>query len=142
MRLLRLDYGDLLRPEFCTLPSRGWGQCSNWTADSLVVFGPKSIEDRSVFDNSPYILPPGRTTPDGWDCDGFFLPVDRSVRLWGKRFTGALALKFWDFRRFTVWTGEHESYRCSWPNGVFEPSQINWAIPNFSYRDILKRTDR
>jgi len=26
-------------------------------------------------------------------------------------------------------------------NGVFEPSQINWAIPDFSYQDILGRAE-
>lgn len=25
-----------------------------------------------------------------------------------------------------------DTYRCPWNNGIFEPSQINWAIPNFS----------
>jgi hypothetical protein len=33
-------------------------------------------------------------------------------------------------------------YECSWNNGVFELSQINWAIPNFTYEDICERVGR
>jgi hypothetical protein len=50
-----------------------------------------------------------------------------------------LAIKFWNFRYFWVESLDANVYRCSWDNGVFEPSQINWAIPNFSYQDILGR---
>ncbi|MGD1096663.1 MAG: hypothetical protein ABSB35_32295 [Bryobacteraceae bacterium] len=139
MTLLELDYGDLLRPEFRILPSRGWGQCTNLTKECLMVFGPKHKNDCSIFDTSPYVLPPGLTTPDRWDCDGFFLPADRHLRWWRASRHGPLALKFWNFRRFSVWDAGEAIYRCSWPNGVFEPSQINWAIPNFAYRDILIR---
>ena len=82
MVLFKLNYGDLLRPELRILPSRGWGQCNNLTAEYLVVYGPKHRDDRSIFDTSPYVLPPSATTPDNWDCDGFLLPSDRTIRRW------------------------------------------------------------
>ncbi len=139
MALFPLDYGDLLRPPYTILSSRGWGQCTNLTDEYLVVYGPKHVEERSIFDTSPYLLPPGRTTPDGWDCDGFFVPSDRAVPRWRGERRGPLALKFWNRRRFSVWKAGEGGYRCSWANGVFEPSQINWAIPNLSYGDIASR---
>src|ERR1022692_3180359 len=81
MVLFELDYGDLIRPDFRILPSKGWGQCTNNTAELLIVYGQKHPCEHSIFDNSPYILAPGTTTPDHWDCDGFFLPSDRKLRL-------------------------------------------------------------
>lgn len=139
MALLALDYGDLIRPPFRILSSRGWGQCTNNTKDLLIVYGPKHQHDHSIFDTSPYILEPGSTTPYKWDCDGFFLPNDRNLRFWRSERAGPLAIKFWNFRRFAVSSTNLETYQCFWPNGVFAPSQINWAIPNFSYEDIVGR---
>jgi hypothetical protein len=47
-----------------------------------------------------------------------------------------LAIKFWNFRRFKVKRIADAVYNASWHNGLFLPSQINWAIPNFSYGQI------
>jgi hypothetical protein len=134
--LLELDYGDLIRPTFRIVPDRGWGECTNATNEYLIVYGPKHARDRSSCDTSPYILPPGSITPNRWDCDGFFLPSDRTIRLWRRELLGPLAVKFWDFRHFEVKRLGERVYKASWHNGVFQPSQINWAIPNFSYKQI------
>jgi hypothetical protein len=139
MRLFCLDYGDLIRPPFRILHGRAWGQCTNQTEEYLIVYGPKHEQERSIFDTSPYVLPPGATTPDSWDCEGFLLPSDRMLQGWRERKRGPLAIKFWNFRHFYVKGLDDSTYRCSWNNGVFEPSQINWVIPNFSYQDILRR---
>jgi hypothetical protein len=139
MVLFELDYGDLIRPDFRILPSKGWGQCTNNTGELLIVYGQKHPCEYSIFDNSPYILAPGTTTPDHWDCDGFFLPSDRKLRLPRGTRTGPLAIKFWNFRHFPVLSANPETYKCSWANGIYAPSQINWAIPNFSYATILNR---
>jgi len=139
MALFQLDYGDLLRPPYRILPSRGWGQCTNLTDEYVIVYGPKHVAERSIFDTSPYVLPPGRITPDRWDCDGFFVPSDRWLERWRHRRSGPRAVKFWNFRLFSVWKTGKSDYRCSWANGVFEPSQINWAVPNLSYSHILAR---
>jgi hypothetical protein len=139
MALFDLDYGDLIRPEFRILPSRGWAQCTNLTAEVLIVYGPKGQDERSIFDSSPYVLEPQHTTPNGWDCKGFFLPADRVIRYRRRTRTGPAAIKYWNHRRFSVSQVEADAYRCPWNNGIFEPSQINWAIPNFTYQDILGR---
>jgi len=139
MVVFDLDYGDLIRPSFHLLPNRGWGQCTNLTDEYLIVFGPKHENERSIFDTSPYVLPTGRTTPDGWDCDGFFLPADRTLQKRRGPCRGPRAVKFWNYRRFRVSKLDQDTYQSSWDNGVFEPSQINWAIPDFTYQDILAR---
>jgi hypothetical protein len=72
MLLFDLDYGDLTRPPFRILRGRGWGQCTNQTEEYLIVYGAKYERERSIFDTSPYVLPPGATTPDAWDCEGSF----------------------------------------------------------------------
>src|ERR1700722_5046513 len=123
MALFPIDYGELLRPPYRILTSRGWGQCINLTDEFLIVYGPKHAEENSIFETSPYVLPPGRTTPDGWDCDGFFVPSDRSFRRARRSRSGPLAVKFWNFRRFAVRReGNSATYRSSWANGIFEPS--------------------
>lgn len=139
MKLFDLDYGDLIRPDFRILTNRGWGQCTNATSEYLIVYGPKHPKERSIFDTSPYVLPPGTTTPYHWDCDGFLLPADRMLPRWRGPRKGPLAVKFWDYRRFSVRNAAEAAYICPWDNGLFEPSQINWAIPNFTYSDILSR---
>jgi hypothetical protein len=142
MALFELDYGDLIRPTYRILRGRGWGQCTNNTREALVVYGPKHESERSIFDTSPYILLPGTTTPDRWDCEGFFLPADRVIRLWRRARSGPLAVKFWNYRRFSVNNVDAITYSCPWHNGVFEPSQINWAIPNFNYEKVRTRAER
>jgi hypothetical protein len=139
MGLFPLDYGDLIRPPFRILRGRGWGQCTNHTGEYLIVYGPKRDQERSIFDTSPYVLPPGTTTPDRWDCEGFFLPSDRVLLRWRNSRSGPLAVKFWNYRHFCVRGLGAETYRCPWNNGIFEPSQINWAIPDFSYEDVVDR---
>jgi hypothetical protein len=99
------------------------------------VYGPKHVNDRSIFDNSPYVLPPGSTTPDRRDCDGFFVPSDRTFARWLRSQAGPLAVKFWDYRRFTV-RRAGDAYSARWHDGVLQPSQVNWAIPNLSLAEI------
>lgn len=139
MILFDLDYGDLIRPPFEILEKSGWSQCTNGTGEYLIVYGPKAKSERSIFDTSPYVLPPGAATPDDWDCKGFLVPSDRTLKRWCRRTRGPLAAKFWNYRRFSVWSHAPATYCCSWDNGVFQSSQINWAIPNFSYEQILSR---
>lgn len=139
MLLFKLDYGDLIRPPFEILRGRGWGQCTNQTDEYLVVYGPKHQSERSIFDTSPYVLPPGKTTPDSWDCEGFLLPADRVLPRWRKLRRGPLAVKFWNYRHFRVKRADAITYTCPWSNGIFEPSQVNWAIPNLPYEQILSR---
>ncbi|HYX35791.1 MAG TPA: hypothetical protein VE954_22055 [Oligoflexus sp.] len=56
-----------------------YGDCHNNSGRWAGVYGP-NISGRS-YDNDLYMVPPGYKTPDGWDCDGFFIPADVSVRM-------------------------------------------------------------
>jgi len=141
MKLFNLDYGDLIRPTFRIVTGKGWAQCTNQTNEFLVVYGPKHGGEQSIFDTSPYVLPPGATTPDRWDCKGYLLPSDRLVRSRWRRRRGPLAIKFWNGRRFWVRSLKADTYENPWHNGAFEPSQIKWAIPNFTYDQIKGRID-
>lgn len=50
-----------------------WGQCSNQTGKTIGIFGPPSSESKTG-DNNLYFLADGETTPEGWDCQGLYLP--------------------------------------------------------------------
>ena len=140
MVLLQLDYGDLTRPSFTLRRERWWSQATNHTPEILIVYGPKHETDRSVFDTSPYVLKPGCTTPDAWDCKGFFVPADRRIQPpWGRSRPGPVAAKYWDFRSFSVQLHGETTYACPWTNGIYQPSQINWALPNLLYDEIVVR---
>jgi hypothetical protein len=55
-----------------------WGQCSNKTGNTIGIFGPAS-EESETDDNSLYFLADGETTPEGWDCQGIYLPSGINV---------------------------------------------------------------
>jgi hypothetical protein len=55
-----------------------WGQCSNETGNTIGILGPVSEESKSD-DNSLYFLADGETTPEGWDCQGIYLPSGINV---------------------------------------------------------------
>lgn len=55
-----------------------WGQCTNQTGNTIGIFGPAS-EESETGDNSLYFLANGETTPEGWDCQGIYLPSGINV---------------------------------------------------------------
>jgi hypothetical protein len=142
MILVEFDYGDFLRAKFTINPEWGWGQGLNATSEMLIVYGPKHPKDRSIFDTSPYFLPPDCQTPRGWDCNGFFVPSDRLAVQKRSTITGPLAIKYWDFRKFTVTVAGSNGYLCPYNNGAFPPSAINWPIPNVPYAALVRRYER
>ncbi|MEP0871288.1 hypothetical protein NDA01_15875 [Trichocoleus desertorum AS-A10] len=52
-----------------------WGQCRNETGQTLAIYGPAGEESKSG-SNALYFLADGETTPEGWDCNGVYLPND------------------------------------------------------------------
>ncbi len=56
-----------------------WGQCSNQTGNTIGIFGPASEESKTGDDNNLYFLADGETTPEGWDCQGIYLPSGINV---------------------------------------------------------------
>ncbi len=51
-----------------------WGQCRNETGKTLAIYGPQGENSQSAVDNELYFLADGQSTPDGWDCNGIYLP--------------------------------------------------------------------
>lgn len=58
-------------------PKPTYGKCINRTSENLAVYGSKHPNDESTFEVSLYLLRDQQATPEGWDCDGFYLPNDR-----------------------------------------------------------------
>lgn len=105
----------------------GWGQCTNFTDEILLVYGPQI--PGSIYDNSLYCLPPGWTTPNDWDCDGFFIPDDRIANQAFSKLYGPLAIKYIDGIHFAVTKSAPNEYRCFGNQGAFRPGEVNWQIP-------------
>ncbi len=109
----------------------GWGQCTNSTDEILLVYGPHTPGSR--YDNTLFCLPPGWTTPDNWDCDGFFVPNDRIANQAFSKLAGPLAIKYYDTRNFEVIKSAPNEYECYFNNGAYSPGTINWQIPDIDY---------
>jgi hypothetical protein len=110
----------------------GYGQLSNKTGESLLVYGPK-ID--GTFDNSLYHLPTGSKTPDDWDCDGLFVPSDRYADQATSTDQGPLAIKYINFRTPVI-ERLGANYECSMNNGAYKAGEINWEIPNAGYSSL------
>lgn len=50
-----------------------WGQCRNATGKTLAIYGPTAEKSSK---DTLYFLADGQTTPNGWDCNGIYLPND------------------------------------------------------------------
>lgn len=55
------------------------GDCFNNSGRWAGIYGP-NISGRP-YDNDLYMVPPSYKSPDGWDCDGFFVPSDVTVQM-------------------------------------------------------------
>jgi hypothetical protein len=113
------------------------GRCLNKTGEALGVYGPKAPSDLSGKDNTLYKLPSGRATPDGFDCDGIFVPNDRIAdQRVGQDVPGPVAVKYVDVTPpFTIFKNGNK-YECPPNQGVFKPGEINWNIPNQSHAGV------
>jgi hypothetical protein len=107
----------------------GWGELTNATGETLLVYGPKAPGE--VWDNSLYCLPTGYTTPLNWDCDGFYLPNDRIAnQLVMSNVAGPAAVKYYDFRSPVITMTIPGQYDCGGNNGIYTVGTIHWFIPN------------
>lgn len=140
---LVLNYGDFA--PVTEEQALSAGRCTNQSGENIAVYGPKHPSDTSRFDNSLYILPSGYSTPDGWDCDGFYVPNDRVANQALSKIQGPLAIKYVGLVSFTV-TKSGNEYNCPLNQGAFKPSEVCcpsnyptcvcWAIPNLPQSSI------
>lgn len=119
------------------LTQRGWAQCRNATGEPIFVYGARDDDDPSTFDTSLYLLPVGSSTPERWDCKGILIPQGKRGRQLLSTIDGPAALKYLDFRRFTITLKNATTYRCALNNGVFRAGDINWPVPLMNYDDLL-----
>jgi hypothetical protein len=56
-----------------------WGQCRNETGNTLAIYGSAPGEESKSTNGTLYFLGDGETTPDGWDCNGVYLPSGINV---------------------------------------------------------------
>jgi hypothetical protein len=119
------------------LAQRGWAQCRNATGEPLFVYGSRDDDDPSTFDTSLFLLPPGLLTPELWDCKGILIPQGKRGRQLLSTIDGPAALKYLDFRRFTITLKVPDTYRCALNNGMYQAGEINWPIPLINYADLL-----
>jgi len=116
-----------------------WAQCRNETGKTLAVYGPKGEKSKSSFDNSLYFLANGQSTPDGWDCNGIYLP--NGIKVAGVDVSQPLAYKVLDGTQLIAKTNPDTS---EWslnvpPASVFKAGDANWLIPDVSQAFIESR---
>jgi hypothetical protein len=119
-----------------------YAKITNSTSEKIIVFGPKRETEGGDYKNSWYILHEGETTPVWWECDGIFVPNDRSFsRGTAGDIKGPIGVKYNKAKSVTI-TKEQDKYieKGELNDGIFHPSEINWSIPNFSAEDCQKMT--
>jgi hypothetical protein len=77
-------------------------------------------------------------TPELWDCKGILIPQGKRGRQLLSTIDGPAALKYLDFRRFTITLKTPETYSCALNNGVFRAGDINWPVPLMNYGNLLE----
>ena len=112
-----------------------WGQCSNETGNTIAIFGPTSSESKTG-DNSLYFLANSETTPEGWDCQGIYLPS--GINVTGIESTPAV-FKILDGTRLVA-SRNPDSSAIEFNVPALKSSQENGAtIPNISQAFIESR---
>lgn len=110
------------------------GTIFNETQEVLMVFGG---EAQGGFDNSIVSLQPGQHTVDGFDCDGFYLPSDRTVgQIVDTAKQGPAAVKIKDYQTMKV-TQDGNFYVLDTHNwGVYRQGELNWDIRDYTYQQV------
>lgn len=116
-----------------------WGQCRNETGRTIAIYGPKGEESKSAVDNELYFLADGTTTPEGWDCNGIYLPTGTNVV--GIDVKEPLAYKVLDGTQLVVKANSETGELAVNvpPASVLKAGEKNWSIPNVSRSFIESR---
>ncbi|MBW4594644.1 MAG: hypothetical protein KME46_17465 [Brasilonema angustatum HA4187-MV1] len=116
-----------------------WGQCRNETGETLAIYGPLGEKSKSSYDNQLYFLGNGQTTPDGWDCQGIYLPSD--VKVAGLDNTGATSVQITDGTQLLVKkNSETSEWEFNVPSAkIVDSDKMNWFIPNVSQAFVDSR---
>lgn len=103
------------------------GKCINLTEERLYIYGPRYIHEAwdDRYENTFYVLEKGESTPDDFDCDGFFVPNDRVVaQVSMPTVKGPCAVKFRDHQTFTITQDGNHYVPDSMNFGVFKIDEV------------------
>ncbi|MEP0917132.1 hypothetical protein NC981_09900 [Leptolyngbya sp. DQ-M1] len=116
-----------------------WGRCRNDTGKTIAVYGPSGEESKAAFDSELYFLASGESTPEGWDCNGFYLPS--GIQVAGVEVTQPLAYKVLNGTQLVAKTNPDtgELNLNVPPTQVLKAGDGNWAVPNLSQAFIESR---
>lgn len=113
-----------------------WGQCQNATGSTIGIFGPAAASSKSA-SNELYFLADGETTPEGWDCQGVYLPSGAKVA--GIESTPAI-FKILDGTRLVASLNpETGAIAFNVPATKLSPTEPEQTIPNVSQAFIDSR---
>ncbi|PNK22794.1 hypothetical protein CBR59_29895 [Bacillus thuringiensis] len=118
------------------------GKIINQTNEVIVIYGPKSPTTDPYYesyDNTVYHLEKGKTSPNNWDCDGFYVPSNRKVRQSEiETVNGPIAVNIDNEANGTI-TQEGDTYIIdSRVLNTYPIGSINWFIPDYSYEKVEK----
>jgi hypothetical protein len=107
---------------------------TNSTSETIIVYGPRRETDGGNYDNSWYVLHPGKTTLENWQCDGLFIPKDRKfMQINGETIQGPVAVKYGSLMPVTIiQEGDKYIEKDNHNEGTFRPNEIDWDVPDFS----------
>lgn len=115
-----------------------YAKITNSTNEKIIVYGPVRETDGGNYINSWYFLHPGKSTPNGWNCDGIFIPRDRKLGIGPSGIVeGPAAVEYNDLKFVTI-TQTEDQYM---ENGdtfdrLYHAGEINWSIPDYSSGDL------
>lgn len=116
-----------------------WGQCRNETDKTIAVYGPSSEKSKSASNSELYFLASGESTPEGWDCNGLYLPS--GIQVAGIDVTQPLAYKVLNGTQLVAKTNPDtgELSLNVPPTKVLKAGSGDGAIPNLSQAFIESR---
>lgn len=116
-----------------------WGQCRNETGKTLAVYGLTGKASKSGSKNELYFLADGESTPEGWDCNGIYLP--NGIKVAGIDVTQPLAYKILNGTQLVAKTNADtgELTLNVPPTKVLQAGDASWSIPNLSQAFIESR---
>jgi hypothetical protein len=114
-----------------------WGQCRNETGNTLAIYGAAPEKSKSAH-GSLYFLADGETTPDGWDCNGVYLPT--GIKVAGIDATEPLVFRIMDGTRLVAKLDpDTEEIAFNIPVEDAEPEREAASLPNISQAFISSR---
>lgn len=112
-----------------------WGQCRNTTGQTIGIFGPATNPQSG--NDELYFLADGETTPEGWDCQGVYLPNGTKVA--GIESTPAIFKILDGTRLVAALNSDTGAIEFNVPTTKLTQADPNQTVPNVSQAFIDSR---